>query len=862
MSRDVGDRRGPLEAPAPSIDGVGGSGGEVGRPNRATPTATGEGGLPVAVAARLVEALGREAVILEPGRLLTYESDALPRFRRLPLAVLLPRDTAETAAAVRILIEAGVPVTPRGAGTGLSGGAVAAEGGVVVGTSRMTRILSLDPLRRVARVQAGVVNADLGRAAAEHGLHYAPDPSSQSACTLGGNVGENAGGPHCLKYGVTTRYVSGLTVVGGRGEILELGGADRVEDLDLTGLFVGSEGRFGLATEIEVRLMPRPRAVRTLLAVFDGMEAAGSAVSMIIARGLLPAALEMMDRGSIEAVEASVFAAGYPTDAGAVLVVEFDGTEAGLDAEAELAEALCLDAGASLVRRARSESEREALWRGRKKAYGAFGRITPDLMVQDATVPRSTLPRVLREIVEIGERHGVRLANVFHAGDGNLHPKILFDRRVPEQVERMERASKAIMEVCVRAGGTITGEHGVGLDKRAYMPLVHGPRELEVMGAVQRAFDPAALWNPGKVLPDEPEEGPAEDRAPEPVRRGDLQVLEHSVEDLTVRVGGEVPLTRLEEALGAAGQWLPLDAPDIDGWTVADVVGRAPWGPLAPTFGRIRDLILGAVVDTPGRGPLRLGGRVMKNVAGFDLVRAVPGSRGRFGAIREVVFRLMPLPGAHAVLTTDLPFPLDGHAEAVELLRRLVTHPVQPASLVRELGPTGSRIRIRILGSPASVASECAELRGLLREASTWEGPAPGSGFWRRDPLGEALASEDPERPVLEIRGGGADVPEVDAGIADLGPIVVGAYHLPLWHVWRVQLGVPSDWADHPELSSLVDRIRSAGGDVGFHRAAPAAWGPDRRVAAEVAALEGRVVAAVAGREVDGARPDGTGAGR
>ncbi|HMB68626.1 MAG TPA: FAD-linked oxidase C-terminal domain-containing protein, partial [bacterium] len=427
---------------------------------------------------RLEQVLGREGVIREPGRLLAYESDALPRFRQLPAAVLLPRDTETVAAAVRVLAEAGVPLTPRGAGTGLSGGAVAAPGGVVIGTARMTRILEIDPVRRIARVQPGVVNADLSRAAAPHGLRYAPDPSSQTACTLGGNVGENAGGPHCLKYGVTTRYVTGLTIVGGGGRVVELGGADRAEGLDLTGIFVGSEGRFGLATEIELRLTPRPRAVRTLLAAFERMEPAGRAVSMIIARGLLPAAMEMMDRGSIEAVESSVFAAGYPRDAGAVLVIEFDGTEAGLDADAEMAEMLCREAGATVVRRAGSEDERRALWQGRKKAYGAFGRITPDLMVQDATVPRSRLPEVLRSIEEIGARHGLRLANLFHAGDGNLHPKILFDRRDPEQVERMEAASKEILEVCVAAGGTITGEHGVGLDKRAYMTMVHGSREL------------------------------------------------------------------------------------------------------------------------------------------------------------------------------------------------------------------------------------------------------------------------------------------------------------------------------------------------------------------------------------------------
>jgi glycolate oxidase subunit GlcD len=395
-------------------------------------------------------------------------------------------------------------MVPRGAGTGLSGGALAPEGAVVVGTARMTRILSLDPVGRVARLQPGVVNASLSEAARPHGLYYAPDPSSQTACTIGGNVAENSGGPHCLKYGVTSRYVTGLTVVLPDGEVVELGGASRDPEAgyDLVGLFVGSEGCFGLATEVEVRLLPLPEGVRTLLAIFHTLEDAAGAVTAIVGAGLLPAALEIMDNASIRAVEASVFAAGYPVDAGAALVVEFDGTEAGLDADARRAEALCLAAGAREVHRATSAAERDALWKGRKKAFGAFGRLAPDLIVQDATVPRTKLTSVLHRIGEIGKRYGLTVANVFHAGDGNLHPKLLFDRRNADELARVEAASREIMAVCVAAGGTITGEHGVGVDKRKYMSLIYGEVELEAMRQAKAVFDPAGLMNPGKVIPD------------------------------------------------------------------------------------------------------------------------------------------------------------------------------------------------------------------------------------------------------------------------------------------------------------------------------------------------------------------------
>ena len=460
--------------------------------------------IPSALTKSLAATCGRDGVIVDPDRLLVYESDALTAYRHRPGAVVLPRTTGQLRRSVRAISRHGLPIVPRGAGTGLSGGAVALGGAVVVGTARMNRILEIDAPNRRAVLQPGVVNAELSVAAAGHGLHYAPDPSSQTTCTIGGNVAENSGGPHCLKYGVTSRYVTGLKVVRSDGSLVELGGRGReVAGYDLVGLFVGSEGCFGIAAEIEVALLPVPEGIRTLLAIFDRIEDAGTAVSDVVGAGLLPAAMEMIDGPTIRAVEDSIYAAGYPTDAEAALVIEFDGLEAGLDSEAERAAALCRRAGARQVRAARDARERTALWKGRKKAFGAMGRIAPDLLVQDATVPRTRLPAILKGIAEVARRHDLVVANVFHAGDGNLHPNILFDRRDAAELERVERASKEIMQLCVDSGGTITGEHGVGLDKKDHMTLIHGPGELDAMWGLRRVFDPAGLMNPGKVLPEE-----------------------------------------------------------------------------------------------------------------------------------------------------------------------------------------------------------------------------------------------------------------------------------------------------------------------------------------------------------------------
>jgi glycolate oxidase subunit GlcD len=431
--------------------------------------------------------------------------DGLPTHRRLPDVVVLPGTREEVIAVIRLLAALDIPFVPRGAGTGLSGGALADDGAVLVVLTRLNRILKIDPANRLALVEPGVVNARLSAATRPHGLHYAPDPSSQSACTIGGNVAENAGGPHCLKYGVTANHILALEVVLASGETVELGspgGEPGGGGPDLVGLFVGSEGNFGVATRITVRLTPLPRAVRTLLADFMALRAAGEGVSAIIAAGIVPAALEMMDQSCVRAVEDSVYAAGYPRDAAAVLLVELDGHDAAaVTAEADAVAALLKQAGARSVRTAADEAERERLWQGRKKAFGAMGRLSRDLVVQDAVVPRSALPDVLEAIAAIAAAHALVVSNVFHAGDGNLHPNISFDATDAGMRARVEAASAEIMAVCIAAGGTITGEHGVGLDKLRYMPLIFDAESLGAMHAVRRVFDPDQRVNPGKVVP-------------------------------------------------------------------------------------------------------------------------------------------------------------------------------------------------------------------------------------------------------------------------------------------------------------------------------------------------------------------------
>ena len=446
--------------------------------------------------------VGPAACLTGPGQMAAYECDALTHFRVRPRAVVLPASTEEVQAIVRCCNQYNVPFTPRGAGTGLSGGAVPSEQGILIGFSRMRKILKVNEVDRYAVVQPGVVNADLSRHVAPMGLAYAPDPSSQTVCTLGGNAAENSGGPHCMKHGATTNHLLALQVVRHDGELMNLGGlAIGQAGLDLRGLLIGSEGTMGLVTEITCRLVPIPEAVVTLLAPFPSMTQACEAVSDIIAEGLQPAALEALDDRTIQAVEASVNRAGYPEDAAAVLLAELDGHPEQVESERVRMEEIFNRRGALSVETARDSAHAQRLWKGRKAAFGAMGRLAPDLYVQDAVVPRSKLPEVLPEIGRICDQLDLKLANVFHAGEGNLHPNISYDGRNADEVKRVTEAGKRIIEVCLAAGGVLSGEHGIGLEKQEFMELQFSDDDLLTMEIIRDVMNPRGLMNPGKVLP-------------------------------------------------------------------------------------------------------------------------------------------------------------------------------------------------------------------------------------------------------------------------------------------------------------------------------------------------------------------------
>lgn len=449
----------------------------------------------------LRDLVGPEGIVEKSTALSTYDCDGYTLEKSTPDVVVLPSSTEEMVAVVKYLHQEKIAFVPRGAGTGLSGGCLPLEAPVMIGTSRMNKILHIDLSNRCLVAQAGVVNLWVTNAVKNAGFQYAPDPSSQQACTIGGNVAENSGGPHTLKYGVTTNHVLGLELVLPDGAIVTLGGA--VEDVpgyDLRGLTIGAEGTFGLVSQATLRLTRQPEAYRTFLAVYESVHHATQTVSDIIASGIVPAALEMMDRLIIQAVE-EAFHVGFPTDAGAVLIIELDGLAAGLDPQTARIQDICRHNGARKVRIAADNAERLALWKSRKRAFGAVGRLAPNYCTQDGVVPRTKVPDILHTITAVADKYQLRIANVFHAGDGNIHPILMYDERNADEAERVVKAGQEILKACVDLGGSLTGEHGIGIEKRDQMPLIFSPEDLLVMSDIRSVFNPDNRCNPHKIIP-------------------------------------------------------------------------------------------------------------------------------------------------------------------------------------------------------------------------------------------------------------------------------------------------------------------------------------------------------------------------
>jgi glycolate oxidase len=453
-----------------------------------------------ALVCQLREIVGEHYALFEKEDVVVYEQDG-SIFQVMPEIVVVPGDVAQVAAVIKLAKEADVPIVPRGSGTGLAGGAVPAEGGIILSLARLNRILKIDLENHLAIVEPGVINLEVTKAIAKDGFFYAPDPSSQAACSIGGNVANNSGGPHTLAYGVTTNHVLGIEVVLDDGSIVWLGGeVPDTPGYDLCGVFVGSEGTMGIVTKVVVKLTATRESVRTLIAVFDQMDDATETVVEITSAGIIPAALEIMDRTTIEAIERGA-PVGLPHDAEAVLIVEIEGLKEHTDRALEIARSICQQNHAREVKLAADEGERQRIWKGRKGAFGAMGTLAPNYYVQDGVVPRSRLPEMMRRIAAISKQYNLRIANVFHAGDGNLHPNILFDMRSPGELERVIEAGAATLRACIELGGSITGEHGVGLEKKAYIGLLFNEADLAAMARVRRVFDPDGRFNPAKLFP-------------------------------------------------------------------------------------------------------------------------------------------------------------------------------------------------------------------------------------------------------------------------------------------------------------------------------------------------------------------------
>lgn len=647
-----------------------------------------------------------------------------------PGAVVFPRDTGQVSRVVKAANAAGMDYIPRGFGTNLSGGTISLTRGLVICLSRMNKILKLCPDSRYAVVQPGVTNLEVQQALAPLGAFYAPDPASQKVATLGGNAGENSGGPVCLKYGVTSNHILGMEMVLADGDILRIGGpAPDPPGFDLRGLMIGSEGAFAIITELTLRTLPKAESVITMLAVYDSIHAAAQSVSDIISAGIVPSTLEMMDAVVIEAVEANA-PCGYPKDAAAVLIIEVEGMQVGLNEQADRIEAICMNTRCRTIKTAENEMDRERLWQGRRGAFGAMARLAPNYLVNDACVPRTRLPEALDRVKTIAARHGCRVGNVFHAGDGNLHPLLLFDSRNPEEVEQVHKAGWDIMEMCADLGGTISGEHGIGREKRDAMRMVFSGDDLDTQQAVKTAFDPHNRLNPGKVIP--LPESPGQPltpgnpnvlkrrggktangvpaamkqikslsrsgrtiqvtgaqtlnrngcRIPGPITRVsslDMDgVIEFDPDNQFITVGAGMPVSDLQHFLKKRNQWLPVRPPFFTPEsTTGGLAATDSSGPERMIYGAPRDLALGLqYIDSRGR-MISTGGKVVKNVAGYDMTRLMIGSEGALGMITEVTWRISTRPETCCAATGRGTLKICLNAAV-----RLMNDPLSPAMIV------------------------------------------------------------------------------------------------------------------------------------------------------------------------------------
>ena len=687
-----------------------------------------------------------------------------------PGVVVFPADSGEAVRVVSVAHSAGVPFVPRGFGTNLSGGTVPPPGGMVLCLSRLNKILSISLESRTAVVQPGVTNLELQTALSPMGFYYAPDPASQKVASIGGNVAENSGGPHCLKYGVTTNHVLGLEMILANGEAATIGSAALdPPGYDLRGVVIGSEGTLGIVTEATVRILPKPETVITQLAIYDDVGDAARSVSAIIAAGILPATLEMMDQLIIQAVEDS-YACGYPRDAAAVLIIEVEGPEEGLTEQADQIRGLCMEHGCRTIRTAADDQERNRLWEGRRGAFGAVARLAPNYLVNDGTVPRNALPEALNRVSDIVSAHGFRHGNVFHAGDGNLHPLVLFDSRDEEQAEKVHRVGQEIMAACVQLGGTITGEHGVGAEKIDGMRLIFSENDLSAQKAMQRAFDPDGLLNPGKIIPtDEPESeikptltlgdatvaetaicarildaskngqaivpvGSGTNREFGNLDRGPVEYLsserltdliEYDPDNQVVSTGAGLRLSSLQEILSEHRQWLPLRPfPALGAHTTGGIAALGRCGPERFRYGAPRDLLMGLRYANSAGELINAGGRVVKNVAGYDMTRLLTGTAGTLGYLTALTWRVSLLPErCEAALGSG---PLE---KIAALANEVITSHLEPALVAATPANNGHshwRLVVGFEGFSDTVQAQCESLYRKMHAAGlTSDAPAP-----------------------------------------------------------------------------------------------------------------------------------------